>query len=74
MGKNQHVTPRPDGNWQVKGENNRRATGVYPTQQAADKRATSISKNQRSEKLVHGQNGQIRSRSTYKKDPFPPKG
>ena len=26
MGKNQHVTPHPDGGWQVKGEGNVRAT------------------------------------------------
>ena len=26
MGKNQHVTPHKDGGWQVKGENNLRAT------------------------------------------------
>ena len=26
MGKNQHVTPHKEGGWQVKGENNTRAT------------------------------------------------
>jgi hypothetical protein len=26
MGKNQHVTPPPDGGWQVKGERNEKAT------------------------------------------------
>lgn len=26
MGKNQHVTPHKDGGWQVKGENNQKAT------------------------------------------------
>ena len=26
MGKNQHVTPHPDGGWQVKGAGNSKAT------------------------------------------------
>lgn len=30
MGKNQHVTKRPDGKWQVIGEGNSRAT-LLPT-------------------------------------------
>ena len=32
MGKNQHVTPHKDGGWQVKGENNTRATIRTDTQ------------------------------------------
>ena len=29
---------------------------------------------QETELLIHGQNGQIRERSSYGNDPFPPKG
>lgn len=32
MGKNQHVTPHKEGGWQVKGENNTRATVRTDTQ------------------------------------------
>ena len=32
MGKNQHVTPHPDGGWQVKGAGNSRATVRTETQ------------------------------------------
>lgn len=32
MGKNQHVTHRPDGNWQVKGAGNSKATVITSTQ------------------------------------------
>lgn len=32
MGKNQHVTPHPNGGWQVKGEGNIRATVRTTTQ------------------------------------------
>lgn len=34
-GKNQHVTPHPNGGWQVKGEGNIRATARTQTQAEA---------------------------------------
>lgn len=74
MGKNQHVTPRSDGNWQVKGAGNQKATAVTTTQKAAIKIATGIAKNQKSELLIHGKNGQIRDKNSYGNDQFPPKG
>lgn len=74
MGKNQHVTQTKDGNWQVKGEGNSRATAVYPTQREARAKAIDIAKKQGSEMLLHGKDGKIRERNTYGKDPFPPKG
>lgn len=74
MKKNQHVTPRSDGKWQVKGENNQRATVVTETQKDAISKARDIARNQQSELLIHGRNGQIRSRDSYGNDPFPPKG
>lgn len=72
-GKNQHVLPHQRA-WAVKGEGNQRATVVRPTQQDAVTRATGIARNQQSELLVHGRNGQIRERNSYGNDPYPPKG
>lgn len=74
MNKNQHVTPRPDGHWQVKGAGNSKATAVTDTQREAIQIAIDIATNQRSEVVIHGQNGQIRQKSSYGNDPFPPKG
>lgn len=74
MSKNQHVTPHPAGGWQVKGAGNRRATVRTATQKEAQAIATSIARNQHSEVLIHGTDGQIRERSSYGHDPFPPKG
>ena len=74
MSKNQHVTPHPDGGWQVKGEGNHRATIRTTTQREAQSIATSIARNQHSEVLIHGTNGRIRERSSYGNDPYPPKG
>jgi len=70
---NQHVTKRSDGNWQVKGENNSRATAVTRTQADAIKRARNIAINQKSEVVIHGRNGQIRNKNSYGNDPCPPK-
>ena len=74
MGKNQHVTPRPDGNWQVKGAGNAKSTAVTGTQYEAIKIAKNIAVNQQSELLIHGRNGKIRDKRSFGNDPFPPKG
>ena len=74
MGKNQHVTPRPDGSWQVKGAGNSKATIRTKTQAEAITIAREIARNQESELFIHGVNGQIRERNSYGNDPYPPKG
>lgn len=74
MGKNQHVTPRKDGLWQVKGAGNSKATKLADTQEKAVKIARDIAINQQSELVVHGKNGQIRAKNSYGNDPFPPRG
>ena len=57
MNKNQHVTPRPDGQWQVKGEGNTRATAVTSTHREAISIAREIARNQQSELVIHGKDG-----------------
>lgn len=71
--KNQYVVPHSDG-WAVKGAGNTRATSVHGTQRDAIEAARDIARNQRSEMLIHGENGRIRERNTYGDDPNPPKG
>lgn len=73
MGKNQHVTPHPNG-WQVKGAGNQRATAVKSTQREAIDAARKIAQHQKSELIVHGRDGQIRQKDSFGNDPFPPKG
>ncbi len=72
--KNQHVTPHPNGGWQVKGAGNSRATARTQTQADAIKVARSIAINNNSEVVIHGQNGRIREKNSYGNDPYPPKG
>lgn len=74
MGKNQHVTHRPDGMWQVIGAGNSKATRVVERQSDAIDIAKTIAQNQHSEMFIHGKNGKIRERNTYGNDPFPPRG
>lgn len=73
-GKNQHVTPHPDGGWQVKGAGNARATARTTTQREAAEIARGIAQNQKSERIIHGIDGRIRAKDSYGNDPFPPKG
>lgn len=71
--KNQHVVPHAEG-WAVRGAGNGRATSVHVTQAQAIEAAREIARNQQSELLIHGRNGQIRERDSFGNDPFPPKG
>lgn len=71
-GKNQHVVPHERG-WAVRGEGNKRATQVTPTQRDAIDVARRIAKNQRSEVVIHRPDGTIRDRDSYGRDPCPPK-
>lgn len=72
MGTNQWVSPRGD-QWAVHGEGNQRDTKLFDTQKDAAAYAREIAKNQRSEVIIQGRNGQIRSKDSYGNDPFPPR-
>lgn len=74
MRNNQHVTPHPNGGWQVKGEGNTRATVRTRTQAEAIQIARGIADNQHSELVIHGTNGAIRAKDSHGRDPYPPKG
>lgn len=72
MGKDQHVV-RHDGGWAVKGSGNAKATAVFRTQSEAIDAGRQIAQNQRSELLVHGRDGRIRSKDSFGSDPLPPR-
>jgi hypothetical protein len=71
--KGQHVVPN-GGQWSVRKAGSVRVTSTHRTQEEAIDAAKEIAKKQRTELYVHGRDGRIRDRSTYGKDPFPPKG
>jgi uncharacterized protein YdaT len=70
---NQHVVKREEG-WAVKKEGADRDTSHHDTQKEAIDAATEIAKNQKSEVVIHGEDGKIRDKNSYGNDPFPPQG
>ena len=72
--KQHHVVPNPNGGWDVKAANAQRASAHSTTKKEAISIARTISQNQGSELFIHNANGQIASRDSHGKDPFPPRG
>jgi hypothetical protein len=71
--KGLHVTPK-GGKWAVRSAGSTRAARIVETQKEAISIAKERAKREGSEMYVHGRDGRIRERSTYGKDPYPPKG
>jgi hypothetical protein len=69
----QHVVKR-DGGWAVRKAGASRDTSHHATQSDAIGTATEIAKNQKSEVVIHGEDGKIRDKNSYGNDPFPPRG
>lgn len=72
MRKQQHVTPKGK-DWQVIGAGNSKATKIFSTQKEAIDYGKTIAVNQKTELVIHGQNGKIRDKDSYGSDPNPPK-
>lgn len=72
MGKNVHVVP-DGGRWSVKLEKSDRPVSTHRTQELAWQNVIPVAKGQRSELIVHGRDGTIRSKDSYGNDPNPPK-
>ncbi len=72
--KSHHVVPSPEGGWNVRRGCAVRISGHFDTKIQAVDAARGISRNQRTELFIHGQNGRIQSRDSHGNDPFPPKG
>ena len=73
MGKPQHVTPHPNGGWQVKGEGNSKPSNVTVTKIDAVKIGKEIAKNQKTELVIHNLDGKISNKDSFGNDPCPPK-
>lgn len=71
--RNQHVVPHADG-WAVKGEKAQRVTELFDRKSDAVHRAREIAQNQKTELVVHKQDGKIEYKDSHGHDPFPPKG
>ncbi len=73
MAKPIHVVPHANG-WATRHEGAGRAGRVTTTQEAAIDIARAASRREGAELVIHGRNGQIRSKDSHGHDPYPPKG
>jgi hypothetical protein len=71
--KDHHVTPHPDGGWQVIREGAERAGSRHPTQAEAIEQARERARRDRAEVVIHDRRGRIRDSDSYGNDPAPPK-
>jgi len=67
-------TSKRDSGWAVKKEGASRASSVHRTQSEAWSEARRLARGSGGEAFLKGENGRIRARNTYGKDPFPPQG
>ena len=68
-----HVVPSDKG-WRVEIEGTGGARATHKTQADAAKSARRIARQNKTELLIHGRNGRVRDRSTYRRDPRQIKG
>lgn len=68
-----HVVPNPDGGWNVKKGGSRKANKHFDRQSDAIAWARHVSRNQRSELVIHRRDGTIRQKDSHGRDPLPPR-
>jgi predicted Rdx family selenoprotein len=73
-GGSHHIVPNPDGGWDIKKGGSGRSSGHLERKQDAVDAGRDMSRNQRTELYVHGEDGRIQRKDSHGNDPFPPKG
>ena len=68
-----HVVPNPNGGWDVKRNNAKRASAHTDKKVDAVKAGRQISQNQRTEFVVHRKDGVIQNADSHGNDPCPPR-
>ena len=74
MTKNNYWTTSRENGWAVKKEGAERVTSVHRTQGEAWAEARRLARGSGGEAFLQGEDGRIRARNTYGRDPYPPKG
>ena len=75
MAKNIHTVHNSDRHmWENKREGSNTPLSSNHTKQNALDRGAQISKKRHVEHFIHGKNGKIQERNSYRNDPFPPRG
>jgi uncharacterized protein DUF2188 len=60
--------------WAVEREGSKRASSLHDKQKQAEQQGRKTAKNNRTELIIHSQQGQIRARDSYGSDPRSSKG
>jgi hypothetical protein len=71
-GKTHHVVPNPKGGWSVKRGGSYKASKTFDTKRDATNYGRQVSRNQKSELVVHTKNGRIQMSDSHGNDPNPP--
>lgn len=71
--KTHHVVPNPKGGWSVKKGGSSKASKTFTKKDAATGYARKVSKNQKSELVIHKRDGTIQRTASHGKDPIPPR-
>lgn len=71
--KSHHIVPNAGGGWDLKKGGADRASKHFETKRDAVDSGREISRNQKTEFVIHGQNGRIQRSDSHGSDPCPPK-
>lgn len=74
MRKSVHVTPAPQGGWNVKSGGASRAAAHTDNKAEAIERGREISQNKHAELVIHNKDGRISQSDSHGHDPCPPRG
>ena len=72
--KTHHVVPNPKGGWSVKKGGSSRASKTFKKKEDATGYAREVSKNQKSELVIHKKDGTIQRTASHGNDPIPTSG
>lgn len=71
--KTHHVVPDSNGGWNVKKGGSERASRHFDTKKDAVDYGRGVSRNQKSELVIHKKDGKIHKADSHGNDPCPPK-
>lgn len=74
MMKQHHVVPSSEGGWEVKESNNPTALCHFTTKADAIDYARGVSRENRTELIIHDKQGRIIESDSHGNDPHPPQG
>jgi hypothetical protein len=69
-----HLTPHPDGGWQVKKSGDPEASRRFDTKAEGEDYGREVSRNQNTEFVIHRSDGTIQDSDSHGNDPHPPDG